>query len=196
MGELLSDDDSVFRMVVHPVAFKGKSFSRGKMINLTTLSEREIETSLVWEKFLASEADLHSSGCDLASRMNERTRIEKGEVKPKNRKIYCGAYQLPVAALGNLRLEAELPEIETTEVRHAPEDGQEAHVSLRVTLKHDYEGDVEGTKTAIADRIWASLHGPLRHICTCDDAINPHPSGDLEDCPLGSYSFPSLRSSS
>jgi hypothetical protein len=79
-----------------------------------------------------------------------------------------------------------LNEIAAAEVTHLIEDGEISHTELRFIFKSG-DIDIEGTKTAIVDRLWNACSGPLRSICECDRDILNHPSADLERGPLGEY---------
>ena len=118
--------------------------------------------------------------------MNENDRAA-GRFKEKNRKVYCGAYELKGKAVRALANSTELNEILSADVIHHVEQGEIAHTDLRIILKPGSVFNIEGTKTAIVDRLWNSCSGPLRHACDCDKGIAEHPSLSLITAPAGDY---------
>jgi hypothetical protein len=118
--------------------------------------------------------------------MNEKER-ETGKFKEKTRRIYCGAYELKAKAVFALAMADGLNEILSADVLHQVEDGEISHAALRIVLKSDSVSNVEGTKTAIIDRLWNACSGPLRHICDCDRDVADHPSSNLVAAPGGDY---------
>jgi hypothetical protein len=120
----------------------------------------------------------------LVSRMNSRDQ-ENGKARDGNRKVYCGAYRFTSAAVRLLAATEGLEEIEFADVTHREEDGEIAHTDLKIVLRVGNDLDIEGTITAIVDRLWNSCCGPHRHICDCDSEMDPHPSTLLEVPPVG-----------
>ena len=192
MSEGVEEDHDVFRAVVHPTIYKSKAFSHDKMFYLQfNETDKSIVTSLVWRKYLPTEGALHSYGCSLAARRNAILQ-EKAELKAKNRRVYCGAYQIGANSIHDLSSDDFLNKaIEAAEVVHAIEFDEEAHVNLVVKVRLDWQGDVALTMTAIVDRLWNACRGPLLHICPCDAQLSSHPSINLPSAPNGQYVFPS-----
>lgn len=184
----ISDGDSLFRQTIYPLAFRGPRYSPEKLLKLDyDQASGHILGSLTWEKYVPTPELIHGYGCRLASRMNEKQRTE-GKVKEKNRRVYCGAYELKGKTIRALPNSAELSEILSADVVHHVEAGEIAHTDLRITLKRGSVSDVEGTKTAIVDRLWNGCSGPLTHICDCDKGMSEHPSASLPSAPCGHYS--------
>jgi hypothetical protein len=102
----------------------------------------------------------------------------QGRTKAKDRRIYCGAYVFTVDAVRKLRGTKGLPEVVSADVVHKIEDGEVAHAALLIEL-HPGTTNVEGTKTAIIDRLWQVSGGPLKHTCECDHDVKNHPSQNL-----------------
>jgi len=180
------DRDNLFRHSVYPVSFKGKRFNFGKLIGLRGPDAGPLVTSLAWQKFVPSTDYVHRYGCRLAARRNANNTAKGKDIKA-SRQLYCGAYALTGAAVRALACTEQLNEISNADVIHEIEDGEIAHVNLRISLKPG-EYDVEGTKTAIVDRLWHAFVGPLRHRCDCDNDIEQHPSAMLDTAPGGEYS--------
>ena len=183
----IPDDDNLFRQSIHPVSFKGKAFVWEKCLKLYDLSDGSLLASLTWERYAPTEELIHSIGCRLAFRRNEKKRAE-GKLKDKDRQVYCGAYQLKGKAIRDLSVKDGLDEVLSADIVHHIEDGEIAHTDLRIVLKPGVAADIEGTKTAIVDRLWNDCSGPLRHICDCDKGMAEHPSSSLTDAPAGAYS--------
>ena len=180
------DGDSLFRHCVHPISFnKQTGFVPEKMWHLV-LQNGTLHGSLAWERYVPTVKDVHGYGCRLASAINEAKR-KKGKFKEKDRHYYCGAYRLWGRSLRALPTTAGLWEIASADVVHLIEAGEIAHADVRVFLKPG-NYDVEGTKTAIVDRLWYACTGPLKHICNCDRDILDHHSSNLPTGPLGEYS--------
>ena len=181
----IPDRANLFRHSVHPLAFRGKRFAPQKLFKLydDKQTETEVIASVAWQKYLPTEQHIHGYGCRLAFKMNEKKR-QQGTFKENSRHIYCGAYQLTAAAVRRLANMEGLDQIVAAEVTHLIEDGEIAHAELRFVFKAG-NIDVEGTKTAIVDRLWNACSGPLRHICECDHDVASHPSEDLTHAPLG-----------
>jgi hypothetical protein len=106
-----------------------------------------------------------------------------GRTKARDRIIYCGAYVFTVDAVRELGGARGLPEIVSADVVHMIEDGEVAHAALLVTL-HPGTPNVEGTKTAIVDRLWQVTGGPLKHICDGDNDLKDHPNQYLTSAPI------------
>lgn len=140
--------------------------------------------SLAWERYVPTAEYVHDYGCRLASGINERKQ-KAGKFKEKDRHHYCGAYQLSGHAVRALAVTAELDEVASADIIHLIEAGEIAHTDLQIVLKPGI--DVEGTKTAIVDRLWNACSGPLRHICDCDNHIPEHANAKLTRAPLGKY---------
>jgi hypothetical protein len=176
--------DNLFRHCTYPIAFRSKGFAREKFFHLTELPGR-LESSLAWQLYLPSEKLVHEYGCETASGINEKARAI-GRFKEQNRKLYCGAYQLTAAAVRTLVGAENLNEIVGADVVHHVEDGRLAHVALTIVLA-DSLTDIEGTKTAIVDRLWNSCVGPMRHVCKGDEETGLRPGDELPIPPLGEY---------
>jgi hypothetical protein len=110
----------------------------------------------------------------------------RGKFKENDRRIYCGAYRLTGAAVRALASTEGVQEVAFADVIHHPENGEIAHTDLRIVFKPG-DFDVEGTKTAIVDRLWSACCGPLRCVCQCDHDVQDHPSVDLPSGPAGEY---------
>jgi hypothetical protein len=103
-------------------------------------------------------------------------------------RIYCGAYRLDASSVRALEKTAGLVEINSADVVHHIENKEIAHTDLRISLRAGGDYDVEGTKTAIVDRLWQACSGPLKYVSDGDRDINPHPSSLLSTAPNGEYS--------
>ena len=181
----IADRDNYFRHSVYPVSFRGKSFASKNLMALRDLADGSLLTSLTWQQYVPTTSYIHSYGCRMASRRNDKKRAD-GAYKEKNRQVYCGAYQLTGRAVRALATVENLHEISSADIIHHIEEGEIAHTDLRIVLKAG-QFDIEGTKTAIVDRLWNTCTGPLRHICDCDTEIEPHPNSRLETPPAGQY---------
>jgi hypothetical protein len=184
----IPDGDSLFRHCVHPLAFKKKGllFSPEKFVKLYDV-EGSILASVAWERYAPTSKEVHEYGCRLAAGINEKASSE-AKFRDSDRKIYCGAYQLSASSIRALAVTEGLDEIASADVVHHIENGEIAHTDLRIVLKNTGGDFVEGTKTAILDRLWHSCYGPLTHICTCDLDMGAHPTTTLLVPPSGSYS--------
>jgi len=181
----IPDSDGLFRHCIHPLSFRnrGRRFASDKLVYLKPdENERTLLGSLAWERYVPTTRYVHDYGCQIASFMNEKLHAEG----KSGRRIYCGAYQLNGRAVRALATTEALNEISSADVVHRIENGQIAHTDLRISLKPG-NYDVEGTKTAIVDRLWNACSGPLRYIDGSDQDIVPHPSSDLCTPPAGAY---------
>lgn len=183
----VKDGDNVFRLVIHPIAFRSKAFAVAKMIHLVWLDQETIVTSLAWEIFLPTAEMLHRYGCDHASSLNQKTLQDRGELRAKDIRVYCGSYQLRTNLVRGLAAMDGLDGVASADVVHLVEDGKIAHVNLEIKIDPEWSGDLEGTKTAIIDRLWNACRGPLRHVCRTDAQETLHPSAALEIPPSGEY---------
>jgi hypothetical protein len=184
----IADGDSLFRQSVHPVSFRGgKAFAWAKCLMLYDEPDASLLASLTWDRYVPTTEAVHGYGCRLAFRMNEKKRIA-GKLTDKNRNVYCGAYQLKGKAIRALATVEGLNEVLSADVVHHVQEGEIAHADLIIVLKPGGVADIEGTKTAILDRLWNACSGPMRHICDCDNNILEHPSLDLAIPPAGAYS--------
>jgi hypothetical protein len=183
----IADGDSLFRQSIHPLSFKGKAFAWAKCLMFYDEPDGLLLASLTWERYLPTTEAVHGYGCRLALRMNEKKRAA-GKLKDGNRNVYCGAYQLKGRAIRALATAEGLNEVLSADVVHHVEEGEIAHADLRVVLKPGGAPDIEGTKTAILDRLWNACSGPMKHICDCDRNIPEHPSLRLDVAPAGAYS--------
>jgi len=181
----IPDGDNLFRHSVYPVSFKGPRFQSAKLWRLID-DQMSVVTSVAWQRYVPTARHVHEYGCRLALARNERKRSE-GKYQDSSRQIYCGAYQLSARAVRALAETDGLGEIASANVVHRiEENGEIAHAELKVTLKST-GSDVEGTKTAIIDRLWNACAGPMAHVCECDVDVAPHPSGHLTTPPSGQY---------
>src|ERR1700675_5179541 len=185
-GGYIPDGDSLFRQSVYPVSFKGRAFAREKCLKLYEQDDGSLLASLTWERYAPTEELINSYGCRLAFRRNEKKRAE-GKLKDKDRQVYCGAYELKGKAIRALATSDELDEVLSADVVHHVEEGEIAHTDLRIVLKPG-SLNIDGTKTAIVDRLWSGCSGPLRHTCDCDRGMVEHPSSSLITAPAGDYS--------
>lgn len=174
-GRKIPKRDDVFRHVLFPVSFRSKRFAHDKMIKF---EQRDglLKASLAWERYLPTTPHLHAYGCRLARDRNE---LGSGQ----RRSVYCGAYRFVAGAIRQLPTEPLMDDVIAVEVNHQIENGQLAHIDLQFRIRHG--ADIEASKTAIIDRLWAICSGPLRHVCECDTDLNPHPSSVLTDPPSG-----------
>lgn len=114
--------------------------------------------------------------------------MNEAEPRPKQRRVYCGAYQFTTTDVRQLKGTSGLGEVVSSDVLHKIERNEIAHASIEIQLGADVDKDsVEGTKTAIIDRLWQSSRGPIRHVCDGDIDLNSHPSGLLMEAPGGPY---------
>jgi hypothetical protein len=186
----IPDKDGLFRHVVFPNGFKSTKkrdkarFEYKKLIKWYDELDG-IHASLAWERYLPTTKDVHGYGCRLASRRNESLK-SNGKYTEEKRNIYCGTYRLTAQTIHNLIFSPDFREILSTQVTHKIEEGEIAHVDVRVVLNSGWS-DIEGTKTAIMDRLWSKSTGPLKHVCEYDQDIDPHPNAQLETPPGGDY---------
>jgi len=183
----IPDGDNLFRHCIHPLSFASNKFVVYKFVHLVEEEDGSLLTSLTWERYLPTTTHVHGYGCRLAHRMNERLK-EQAKFQAKNRKVYCGAYQLRAKAIRALRTVEGLEEILSADVVHHIESGEIAHTDLRIVLKNSHDPNIEGTKTAIVDRLWNTCSGPLRHTCDSDHDLTAHPRSSLSIAPEGAYS--------
>jgi len=183
----IRDGDYVYRSCVFPLSFRNnKRFDSEKLFNLKDDAESgTVLGSLVWERFAPTPEYIHAYGCRLASKMNDKKRAG-GELRTKDRRIYCGAYGLKARSVRALVGTGQLGEVASADVTHLVEDGEIAHAELRIVLVAG-TANVESTKTAIVDRLLNASCGPLTHICDCDDDLDEHPSARLNIGRGGKY---------
>jgi hypothetical protein len=183
--------DGIFRHSIHPLSFRGRQFANEKLIQLRPQTDGSLLTSVAWERYVPTAEYVHRYGCKVALHINEKKRKEQAEgarkSKLKTQYVYCGAYRLKAGAVRALVGTPNLDEVISADVVHHIEEGEIAHADLRIVLKSQ-DLDVEGTKTAIIDRLWSAFAGPLRHVCDCDRDIIQHPAADLPVPPAGAYS--------
>lgn len=183
----IPDGDSLFRQSIYPLSFRGRVFAWEKWLRLSDQTDGSLLASLTWERYVPTTELVHGYGCRVASRMNEKKRAA-GTFKDKSRHVYCGAYQLKGKAIRALAAADGLGEILSADVVHHVEEGEIAHTDLRIVLRPGGGSNVEGTKTAVLDRLWNACSGPLKHICDDDKDIVAHPSSSLITPPAGPYS--------
>lgn len=189
MSDPIGDDQSLYRPVVHPLAFTSKAFDIQNMFHLQSEDDKTIVTSLVWQHFLPNEGALHEYGCRLANGMNQGIINRKGLLKEKERRAYCGSYQLTANVIRALAKTDELSEVAVADVLHEIENDEVAHINLKVTVRADWTGSITSTMTAIVDRLWRACRGPLKHTCPYDLDLSPHPSEGLPVPPTGGCTF-------
>jgi hypothetical protein len=186
--EPVPDGDSLFRQTIHPLVFRGPRYAYEKFLKLDCdQGNAVLQGSLTWERFAPTAKFVHGYGCRLASRMNERDRAA-AKFKEKNRRVYCGAYELQGKAIRALANCNGLNEILSADIVHHVEEGEIAHTDLRIILRPEKVASIEDTKTVIVDRLWNACSGPLTHICDCDKGMPEHPSSSLPTAPAGPYS--------
>jgi hypothetical protein len=160
------------------MAFRGGAFVSEKLFFLKDdPASGATLGSLALERFLPTPDHVHSYGCRLASKTNERKQAS-GKLNPRSRSVYCGAYRLMARSVRELVGTEKLTELVAADVTHLPEDGEVAHVELRLVFA-DGATNKEGTKTVIVDRLLHATTGPLRHVCDADIDLNPHPGKAL-----------------
>jgi hypothetical protein len=182
MSAAIPQNANLFRGAHHPVAFQKQVFRYAKFMMLYSGDENPgvIEASFIWERYAPTLSRVHSYGCRISNRRNQK--------KPKTRDVYCGAFHINACHIRGLATTDGLPEVTTADVVHHVEANEIAHASLRVVLRDGIgEDDIEGVKTVIVDRIWNNSRGPLAHKCEGDKDLNPHPSANLSAAPLGPY---------
>ena len=157
------DGDRLFRLCIHPISFNRKSFAPEKMWYLKLQADGALHGSLAWNRYAPAPEYVHGYGCRLAAGINEMKK-RSGKFKEGNRHYYCGAYELSGSAIRELASIPELDEIASSDIVHQVESGEIAHADLRIFLKPGLF-NIEGTKTAIVDRLWSKCSGPLRHVC-------------------------------
>jgi len=176
--------EALYRPSVFPQAFVDrKSITSAKLFLLKIDDEGAIRGSLALERFAPTLVDVHAYGCRLAARRNEALR-EKGSLTAKSRRVYCGSYRLNVRSVRALVGTEGLDEVAEADVTHLVEEGEIAHGDLRIVLR-ERVGDIEGLKTAIADRLWNSSCGPIVHVCPSDRDLDNHPSELSDLAPKG-----------
>jgi len=183
----LQAGEMLFRHCVYPISFTNKrAFKIERFWRLyDDKATRTIEASVACQRFAPTLDFIHAYGCRLAAGMNE-TKDKNGGSKEKDRRIYCGAYGLTVGAVRGLVGADNLSEISSAEVTHKIEGGEIAHAAVVITLAEGY-ANLEGTKTAILDRLWNANLGPAQHKCVCDAHRDPHPANLLPNAPAGRY---------
>lgn len=185
----IEDTDLLYRHTLFPLMFsKKEQFQRSKWMRFVTENgSGALLSSLAWHRYVPTHKLLHAHGCRLAAQMNAEMLKKRGvpALERKDRRIYCGAYALQADAIRALVGAANLPEIAGADVMHLVERGEIAHAAIRINLAANTK-DVDGTKTAILDRLWNSSRGPLSHVCECDRDVGQHPGARLEVPPAGS----------
>lgn len=181
----IPDGDNLYRQSVFPPSFRGRrTFRPEKLWRLLDKGNNAIVTSIAWERYVPTVNYVHAYGCRLGLKRNEKN---LAETKGKDRQVYCGAYQLKARVVRELGGTVGLDEILSADIIHHIENDEIAHANLIVFLNPGIS-DVEGTKTAIIDRLWNATSGPLIHICDCDqDIAASHPSTLLLPGPAGAY---------
>jgi hypothetical protein len=92
----------LFRHSIYPVSFKGRAFAWEKCLKLYDQDDGSLLASLTWGRYVPTEELIHSYGCRLALRRNEKKQAE-GKLKDKDRQVYCGAYELKGKAIRDLQ---------------------------------------------------------------------------------------------
>lgn len=179
--------NSLFRHCIFPVAFdNAMEFVNRNFWNLSNQPDGSILGSLVWQRYAPTEQHIHEHGCRMAFRRNEKKR-EEGRYKEKKRQVYCGAYQVRAKVIRNLPLD-KLLGVQAADVVHHIEGGEIAHTDLRIIpVQGPVAFDLEGTKTAVVDRLWRACTGPIKHICPEDQDLPAHPNTKLPTPPSGEY---------
>jgi hypothetical protein len=184
MAGTIPATNNLFRGVHHPLSFKRRNvFAVQKFLNFES-NESGIETSVVWERYAPTLKYVHAYGCRNSSRRNDRRRAEGRSGSD----VYCGAYQFKAGDVRSLFPLPAFPEVTAAEVTHVIEQGEIAHASLHIHLTVGPSGSVEEIKTAVIDRLWRASRGPLRHSCTWDGEVDPHPNTMIPEAPRGPYS--------
>jgi hypothetical protein len=181
----ISDEAGLFRHCIYPNAFRGKTFLPEKLWYLVKKDDGALYGSLAWDRYLPRIMDVHAYGCSLSGVMNAK-KVKIGKTKPKDRLFYCGAYHIRGYSVRALANTPGLNQVISADVFHLIEEGEIAHVALKISTIADDAND-EGTKTVIVDRLWNSCTGPLKHVCTYDRDVAPHPSAELPDAPHGLF---------
>jgi len=172
----VADQDYLYRHAIRPTAFRGKAFDPRKLFYFRN-DQHGFEGSAIWDT-LAPNLDLvHAYGCRLAAQRNSST-----VAKPKDLQVYCGVYQFRASDFRDLKGLPGLEEVADAEVTHRIETGEISHVALKIIVAADWD-DLEGTKTAVVDRLWQACRGPDKYICKSDEAMDPHPNSFLSDAP-------------
>jgi hypothetical protein len=179
----IPDGDKLFRHSVRPNGFKKDAFSPRNLFRLYDQDDGSVLASVAWQRLFPTDQHVHDYGCRLAAKQNEGL-VEKDRLSEKTRRIYCGAYQLTARSVRALVGTPNLEEIASSNVTHHPEDGEIAHIDLAIRINAN-PVNIETTKTAILDRLWAASCGPLKHVCECDADLVPHPNSTLVDGPAG-----------
>ena len=193
----IQDDDILFRHVVFPVAFSSGKRSALKVSGLwriaaTAGDPHVLETSVAWDRLAPTFRYVHGYGCRLANVRNQKKLQASGQLREKDRSVYCGAYQLTGASIRTLPSQVG-EDVKAVDVIHKVEQGEVAHAALLIRISSDTINE-EGLKTAIMDRLWHANHGPLKHICESDTDLRDHPSEKLDKAPAGeAFSEPSGR---
>ncbi|WP_316192422.1 MULTISPECIES: hypothetical protein [unclassified Bradyrhizobium] len=174
--------DVVFRSAVDP-NFRGKkkAFDAKQFLRLAATSNG-FETSLVWQYLAPSLYEVHAFGARLATSLNQS---DNGK-----RCVYCGFYALSVDDVRSLVGAENLDEVCAADVTHKVENGEIAHAALEVVVS----AKRPDTRTALVDRLWNSITGPVRCVLSSDEDLSPHPCELLSAPPKGKYldrrSFP------
>lgn len=174
--------------MVNPIAFTnaGKVFNWEKAFRLNhDQTSGAIFGSMAWDHFLPTTAHIHGYGCRLAAKINDKRKVG-GELKKKNRHVYCGAYEVKAGLVRSLVGVEGLSDLASADVTHLIEDGEIAHAELRFKLSSEAMS-IEGTKTAIVVSLLNGVSGPIKHLCECDRDITPHPSTMLTTGQLGEF---------
>jgi len=166
--------DEIARCIIFDRAFEEDVHVDGVLWIFESSDDEGIyHESAVLRRFAPLSEDVHKAGCKIAAKQNARKSeqyAKRGKAVPDTaRRFYCGyrsaSYaSLPKAGDGYL-----------IEITHSPEDGEEAHVDVALTVT--VEGrNARATRRTNAGLALADHFGrPEAHRCPCDADDNYHP---------------------
>ena len=163
----IDDSDEICRCIVYARFFDGEAHVDELLWKFEGSGlDGKMHESAVLRRLAPEPSDVHRIGCAIAARQN--TRLNEPAPGSK-RRYYCGYRSAAVASL------PRVGDGYTIEISNEPEDGEDAHVdvALTITVEGKSARAVRRTDAGIA---MAEQFGPPEpHICECDAADTEHP---------------------
>ena len=163
-------------LIARFVAFPTKMF--GEAIDRTMLFQFEqLEESGVWRGRAPRDEDVHERGCRKSRIKNARKQAEFAEKQAQGKKpselkreFYCGFLE---AERGALEVETDYAKVVVEQIT---EDGDDAHVAIRLVYRSDPVDKVLRTawRSEIRNELSNRMANPRTHRCPEDEDI-PHP---------------------